>query len=81
MKLTRVNQGRIPKSLHDYFEYENMIDDLIELENIDPAKIQAKIFCENLVVLYCGKYVSFGRLIPNKKKTKKSPKEVMDLVL
>jgi hypothetical protein len=81
MKLLRMNQGRIPKSLHDYFEYEEMIDELIELETIDPARIYAKIFCKNLVVLYCGKYVSYGWLIPNKKKTKKSPKEVMDLVL
>ena len=76
----RINQARIPKSLHNYFEYENLIDELIELENIEPNRVYAKIFCENLVVMYCGKYVTFGRLIPNKKKTKKSPKEVMDLV-
>ena len=51
------------------------------LENKDPSRIHSKIFCENLVVMYCGKYVQYGRLIPNKKKTKKSPKEVMDLML
>lgn len=51
------------------------------LENKDPSRIYSKIFCENLVVMYCGKYVKYGRLIPNKKKTKKSPKEVMDLML
>ena len=61
----------MPKSFHNYYEYENIIDDLLELEYKDPARINAKIFCDNLVVMWCGKYVTYGRLIPNKKKTKK----------
>lgn len=54
---------------------------MIVLEGRKSDYIFAKVFCDNLLVLYCGKYVKYGRLIPNKKKTKKSPKEVMDLVL
>jgi hypothetical protein len=43
--------------------------------------VYAKVFCDNLIVLYCGNCLKFGRLIPNKKKTKNASKEVMDLIL
>lgn len=32
-------------------------------------------------MLYCGKYVKFGKLLPNLKKPKKASMDVMDLVL
>lgn len=81
IKSIRTIQARLPKSLQDYSQYENLIDDLILLEAKKPDHVFAKVFCDNLLILYCGKYVQYARLIPNKKKTKKSPKEVMDLTL
>lgn len=58
-----------------------MIDDLLELEGKSADNVYAKVYSDNLIVVYSGQYVKFGKLIPNKKKTKKSSKDVMDLVL
>jgi hypothetical protein len=78
----RNTQARLPKKLYDYTRYEKLIDDTIEMESKKSDHVFAKIFYDDLLVLYCGKYVQYGRLIPNpKKKSKKSPKEVMDLIL
>jgi hypothetical protein len=33
------------------------------------------------VVIYCGKYVKYGRIFPNKKKPKKASMDVMDLII
>lgn len=81
IKLVRSTQARLPKSNQDYSQYENLIDDLIVLEARKSDHVYAKVFCDNLIVLYCGNCLKFGRLIPNKKKTKNASKEVMDLIL
>jgi hypothetical protein len=74
-------QQRKPPALRDYVEFENMIDDLTLIEARNSNTVFAKVFYENLIVIYCGKYVKYGWLIPNKKKTKKSQIDVMDLLL
>ena len=59
---------RLPKSQFDYGEYENLIEDLQDLENKRSDIIYAKLFYEDLVVVYSGKFLKYGRLIKNKKK-------------
>jgi len=49
-----------------------LIDDLTIIEGKVSNVVYAKIYYDNLVVIYCGKYVKYGKLIQNKKKTKKS---------
>lgn len=74
-------QQRKPPALREYAEFENMIDDLTLLEGRNANVVYAKIFFDNLVIIYCGKYVKYGWLTPNKKKTKKKDIDMMDLVL
>jgi hypothetical protein len=56
--------------LFDYGEYENLIEDLQEMENKRSDIVYAKLFYEDLVVVYSGKFLKYGRLIKNKKKQK-----------
>lgn len=71
----RAAQARLPKKLFDYGQYENLIDDLLELEGKSTDIVYAKIYSENLVIIYCGQYVKFGKLqVPNKKNSKKKSK-------
>lgn len=72
---------RKPRKLFDYSHYENLIDELLELEAKKADYIFAKIYYDDLVVIYCGKYVRYGRIIPNKKKTKKASSDVMDFII
>lgn len=81
IKQVALVQARLPKKLFDYSQYDNLIEDLVALEGKKPDYIQANIYGDNLVVLYCGKYVKFGKLLPNLKKPKKASMDVMDLVL
>jgi hypothetical protein len=66
----RASQSRMPKSLFDYSQYENAIEDLLALEGKSTTDVYAGVYGENLVVVYSGQYVKYGKLIP-KKKTKK----------
>ena len=74
-------QSRLPKKLFDYTQYEHLIEDLLELESQEADYVYAKVYYENLVVVFCGRYVKFGRLVPNEKKTRKPSRDVLDLVL
>jgi hypothetical protein len=51
------------------------------LEGRIPNSIFAKIYYDDLVVIYCGKFVKFGKIVPNKKKKKGQGNDVMDLNL
>lgn len=53
---------------------------MLSLEGKATSYVYGGVFGDNLVVIYSGQYVKYGKLIPNKKKTKKS-KDTMDLVL
>ena len=81
IKQVALIQARLPKKLYDYSQYENLIEDLVALEGKQSDYVYAKIYYEDLVVIYCGKYVKYGRIIPNKKKPKKASMDVMDFVL
>jgi len=61
--------------LFDYSQYENLIDDLIDLEDVRSDNVYAKIYFENLVVVYCGQYLKYGFLRKSKKKANKSKGE------
>lgn len=59
MKLEKIRQrySRLPKKLYDYQEYENVIDDLLELEDKmrgHHRNVNAKFFYDNLVIVYFG---------------------------
>ena len=51
------------------------------LEGKPTDHVYAKVYFDNLVIVYCGQYVKFGKLVPNTKKGKKSVKDSMELVL
>jgi hypothetical protein len=57
-----------------------LIEDLTKLECKKSDYVYAKVYDENILVVYCGNYVKFGKLIPNPLKKKKSGGE-LDLVL
>jgi hypothetical protein len=76
----RAVQARLPKKLFDYSQYENLIDDLLALEAKATDNVFAKVYYDNLVLIYSGQYVKYGKLIPNKKKTKKASRDVPELV-
>ena len=48
--------------LHDYNEYDNLIQDYRKLENKNCHNIFAKYYFDGLIILYCGNYLKFGRL-------------------
>jgi hypothetical protein len=78
----RLIQSRYPKKLFEYTQYENLIDDLLELESQEANYVYAKVYYDDLVVIYCGRHVKYGRLVPNEKKAKKSgSRDGLDLVL
>ena len=78
----RMIQARLPKKYFDYSLYENMIEDLLILESRRTDIIYAKIYFNNLVVVYCGQYIKYGFLVPNKKKAaKNSSRPQMDFVI
>jgi hypothetical protein len=77
----RLIQSRLPKKLFDYTHYENLIEESLDLEGQQADSVYAKIYYDSLVVVFCGRYVKYGRLVPNKKKARKPNKEMMDLVL
>ena len=71
----------MPVEQHDYSEYDQLIQELIELENKKLENIYAKICFDNLLIVYCGNYLMFSRVITmeeaekHKKKKKKKGKE------
>lgn len=77
----RMVQARLPKKYFDYSLYENLIEDLLILESRRTDIIYAKIYFDNLVVVYCGQYLKYGFLVPNKKKTKSASRIQMDYVI
>lgn len=62
IKSIRIRQTRLPKILHDYLEYENLIQDLADLSVKESERIQSKIFFGDLVVLYGGQYFKYAKL-------------------
>ena len=58
-----------------------MIEDLLILESRRTDIIYAKIYFSNLVVIYCGQYIKYGFLVPNKKKVKSSSRIQMDYII
>ena len=81
MKINQIRaaQSRLPKKLFDYTEYENLIERLLILEGKSATQVSSGVYGDNLVVIHGGQYVKYGKLIPNKKKTK-NRKELMDLI-
>lgn len=62
IKKIREEQSKLPKKYFNYSKYENLIEDLQMLEEKRSDHITAKILYDNLVVVYCGCYLKFGRL-------------------
>jgi len=51
--------------LHDYTEYDTLIKELIEIENKKSIEIYAKCYFDDLVVVYQGNMLKYGRLEAN----------------
>ena len=61
-------QKRLPKALHNYNEYDNLIQDYFNLQSQKGNQtIYAKYYYDDLIILYCGNYLKYGRLVKNKK--------------
>lgn len=58
-------QTRLPVELHDYNEYDNLIQDYRKLESKNCHNIFGKYYFDDLIILYCGNYLKFGRLVEN----------------
>ena len=63
----RIIQTRYPQNMHDYTEYDSLIRDLKEIEERTHIDISAKCYFCNLVVVYQGNILRYGRLQKNKK--------------
>jgi len=50
-------QGRLPKKLQDYSQYDNLIEDLVALEGKQHDYVYARMYFEDLFVIICGKYL------------------------
>ena len=63
-------QKRLPKALHNYNEYDNLIQDYFNLESQKGNQtIYARYYYDDLIILYCGNYLKYGRLVKSKDKT------------
>lgn len=62
IKSIRLEQSKLPKKYFNYAKYENVVEDLQRLEARRSDHITAQIFFENLVVVYCGCYLKYGKL-------------------
>ena len=54
-------QRRYPEALHDYTEYDNLIRNLRAIENKKSIEIYAKNYFDDLVVIYQGNMLKYGR--------------------
>ena len=70
IKLINMTQRIQPSHFHDYSDYDYLIKELKILEAIDVTKITARIFSENLVIVYCCNSLKFGWLQEKKTKDK-----------
>ena len=61
----RIVQTRWPRCLHDYTQYDTLLHELRTLENKKVNDIYAKCYFEDLVIIYCGNYLKFGRIKDN----------------
>ena len=61
----RIVQTRWPRSLHDYTQYDTLLQELRYLENKKVNDIYAKCYYDDLIIIYCGNYLKFGRTGPN----------------
>lgn len=68
----RTQQSRWPEQLHDYNEYDNLLADINNLEKRDTKIIGAKMYFEDLVVIFQGNFLKYGWLLENKKTSRKN---------
>jgi len=62
IKNIRIEQSRLPPKFFDYSRFENLVEDLQLLELKRADHITAKIFCDDLLVIYCGCFLKFGSI-------------------
>lgn len=62
IKNIRISQSRLPPKFFDYSRFENLVEDLQLLELKRADHITAKIFCDNLLIIYCGSYLKYCEL-------------------
>lgn len=63
-------QVRLPAEFHDYSTFDSLIMEYQQLEKTQLKNIKCKFYYDDLVILYCGNYLKFGRLIKKKKNKK-----------
>ena len=85
IKAIRNKQSRLPPKLFCYKNYENLIEDLEELEFKQTETIFSKILCDDLLIVYCGRFIKYGRVLKtdsNYIKSYQNSSEIMqDLML
>jgi len=67
--------------LFNYAEYETLINDYIELCDKALDNVFAKIYNDNLIIIYCGRYLYYGYLISNHNKPSLLKPDSVDLML
>jgi|APSaa5957512535_1039671.scaffolds.fasta_scaffold31547_3 hypothetical protein len=67
IKLNNINivQARYPSHLHDYTEYDNLIKSLRAIEDKESIEMFAKNYFDDLVIVYQGNMLKYGRCAKN----------------
>ena len=73
----------IPDIYKNFNEVENLAREIKRLKQTakKQTQINSKMFFEDLVLVYGGRFIKFGKLIPNPKKRPKDAKTWNDFVL
>lgn len=74
-------QRRYPEALHDYTEYDNLIRNLRAIENKKSIEIYAKNYFDDLVVIYQGNMLKYGRSQKNTDPLKLKDNHTFELMI
>ena len=58
----RLQLSRLPRELHDYNEYNNMLKDKKMLQMKQKNIIFAKYYYDDLIIIYSGRFLKFARI-------------------
>ena len=77
----KIVQRRYPEALHDYTEYDNLIRNLRAIENKKSIEIYAKNYFDDLIVIYQGNMLKYGRSQKNTAPLKLKDNHTFELMI
>ena len=76
-----MKQQRLPTKLFDYSYYDVLIDTYEQMKHQIIDNVFAKIYCEDLVVIYCARHLHYGFITKNPDKQNQNNEKVMDYII